>query len=72
MSMLKKILVAALLASAGLGMPGCEQALFPEDLPRTPFERYDRLRGVVRPSKRQNRFGGAQPAISERLQSESY
>lgn len=36
------VIVAALLAG------GCHKPLFPQDLPRTPYERYQMLRGEYR------------------------
>lgn len=50
-----------------LGLGGCEKPLFPEDLPRTQYERYDRLRGRYVPAQQTNRFGGTEPALRERL-----
>lgn len=55
--------VLALTAAAG----GCEKPLFPGNLPRTQFERYDRLRGNYAPAERFDRFGATQPALRERL-----
>lgn len=56
-------LLALPLALAG----GCEKPLFPKNLPRTPYERYQTLRGQQRPSSEENAFGGEQPALRERL-----
>lgn len=58
-------IVLALVALAGLA--GCEKPLFPDDLPRTQYERYDRLRGRYVPAQQSNRFGGTEPALRERL-----
>lgn len=52
-----------------LGAAGCEKPLFPEGLPRTQYERYDRLRGRYTPAEEPNRFGGTEPALRERLTS---
>lgn len=46
---------------------GCEKALFPANLPRTPYERYQQLHGLYRPSDEQNAYGGEQPALRDRL-----
>lgn len=54
------ILVAALSA-------GCQQSLFPEGLPRTQYERFDRLRGSYTPSERVGQYGDPVPALRERL-----
>jgi len=59
--------VLAFLVLVGLGAGGCEKALFPEELPRTQFERYDALRGRYIPAEKENRFGGSEPALRERL-----
>jgi len=45
----------------------CQQPLFPEDLPRTQFERYQTLRGEYRRSQEENAFGADQPPLRERL-----
>ena len=39
-----------LLLPLACGLLGCEQALFPSDMPRTQYERADRLRGRYIPS----------------------
>lgn len=59
------IMVVLIAAAAGFG--GCEKALFPENLPRTQYERYDRLRGRYVPKDQQNAYGGAEPALRPRL-----
>ncbi len=46
---------------------GCQKPLFPEDLPRTQYERYQTLRGKYRSAQEQNVYGGNQPALRERL-----
>jgi len=46
---------------------GCEKPLFPKDLARSPYERYEVLRGQQRPSTEENSFGGEEPALRERL-----
>jgi hypothetical protein len=53
------------LGAATLG--GCEKPLFPETMPRTQYERYDRLRGRYIPSQQMNVYGGSEPALRERL-----
>lgn len=64
-----KMMIAAVLMSAGLLMlGGCEKRLFVENLPRTQFERYDRLRGNYVPTEKRDQYGRYQPALRERLQ----
>ncbi|MCC7145211.1 MAG: hypothetical protein IT443_02060 [Phycisphaeraceae bacterium] len=62
-SWLRRILLLAMLAS----LAGCSKALFPEDLPRSQYERYSTLRGRERPKKETNAFGREMPALRERL-----
>ncbi len=61
-----KIKIAFLLLVFGL-IGGCEQALFPEGLARSPYERYQILRGQERQATETNAYGGDQPALRERL-----
>jgi hypothetical protein len=56
-----------MIAAAAPGLMGCEKALFPEDLPRTPYERYDRMRGRYVPPSQRDAVGGESPALRERL-----
>lgn len=61
-------LFAALIALALVGaLAGCEQQLFPENLPRNQYERYDRLRGRIIPNERFSPTGMPAPALRERL-----
>ncbi len=46
---------------------GCQKPLFPPNQPRTPYERYQRLRTQERPATRQNVHGEDEPALRERL-----
>lgn len=46
---------------------GCAKELFPEDTPRSPYERYQMLRGQDRPKTYTDVFGVERPAIRERL-----
>lgn len=64
MHRLRLILIAAVTA---LPLAACEKALFPENTPRTPFDRYAVLRGQSRPATRVNAFGVEEPALRERL-----
>lgn len=61
-------IVCALLMMAGvLCLGGCQKALFPDDEPRTQYERYDRLRGRYRPVEQRNAYGQIEPALRGRL-----
>jgi len=67
----RRRLTRAGLAVAALGAlgcaAGCAEPLFPDDLPRSPFERYMVLRGEERPAKQTSDFGRQQPALRQRL-----
>lgn len=65
----KPYVVAATLLWLGLALsvPGCEKPLFPETLPRSPYERYMTLRGQHRPMTEEGPTGQEQPALRERL-----
>lgn len=56
-------LIGAVMGAAG----GCEKPLFPANAPRTPYERYQVLRGQARRDTEQNAFGVEQPALRSRL-----
>lgn len=47
---------------------GCNKPLFPNDAPRTPYERYQALRGRQRPLYELDQLGNPQPALRERLE----
>lgn len=64
---LRRIVCAAALTAMALGTLGCQGALFPENEPRTQYERYDRLRGRYTPTERRNAFGQVEPALRDRL-----
>ena len=50
------------------GAAGCERPLFPETMPRTQYERYDKLRGQYSPRQEPRRRGGdPQPNLRQRL-----
>lgn len=46
---------------------GCEKPLFVKQAPRTPYERYQVLRGRERAATRQDVYGSEEPALRERL-----
>ena len=52
---------------AGLTLVGCANSPFPEGAPRTPYARYDALRGVERPAVTEDSFGREIPDLRARL-----
>lgn len=64
---MRRVVLKVLLLGLVVGIAGCEKPLFPRDLPRTQFERYDRLRGHYVPAEQINVYGGFEPALRERL-----
>lgn len=60
-------LAILLMLGAAVGVGGCEKPLFPDDMPRTQYERYDRLRSRYVPTEQVNAYGGSEPALRERL-----
>jgi len=46
---------------------GCEKPLFPENMPRTQYERYDRFHGRYVPAEKHNVYGGTEPDLRARL-----
>lgn len=65
---MKSILKTACLTLPLIMCCGCEDRLFVENLPRTQFERYDRLRGRIVPKEKRDVNGKFVPALRERLQ----
>jgi len=63
---IRLLAIVAMVASLWVA-GGCEKPLFPNDMPRTQYERYDRLRGRTVPAEQQNAYGGTEPALRERL-----
>lgn len=55
----------ALLALAMVA--GCQKPLFPENAPRTQFERFDTMRSGAAPTEEPDVFGTPQPALRARL-----
>lgn len=62
----RALLPLALLGGMAQG-GGCQKALFPDNTPRTQFERYDTLRGGAAPAEEPDVFGRPQPALRARL-----
>lgn len=52
---------------SGIGASGCQKALFPQDEPRTQFDRYDRSRDAYAPSYIEDEFGRQRPNLQGRL-----
>ena len=48
-------------------LSGCQDTLFPEDAPRSPFARYQTLRGSEAPMTETDPYGNDQPALRARL-----
>lgn len=46
---------------------GCHEPLFPDDVPRSPYERYSTLRGKDPTPTERNQYGIPQPALRKRL-----
>ena len=46
---------------------GCQKALFPQDAPRTQFDRYDRSRDAFAPPYIEDEFGRQRPNLQGRL-----
>jgi hypothetical protein len=61
------LMLSAMALSMMMMVGGCEKQLFPENVPRSPYARYDTLRGRHRSAQEQNAYGGTQPALRERL-----
>jgi hypothetical protein len=55
--------IAAAAALAG----GCNKPLFPENAPRTQFEKFDSMRSGASPTEEPDVFGTPQPALRARL-----
>ncbi|MFI4860688.1 MAG: hypothetical protein ACIAXF_08415 [Phycisphaerales bacterium JB063] len=50
-----------------LVLAGCQKSPFAADLPRTPYERYQLLRGDAPPAYELDTFGRRRPALRARL-----
>jgi len=48
-------------------MVGCQNRLFPEDTPRTPYERYQAFRGETVPADTEDPYGREVPNLRGRL-----
>lgn len=54
-------------ALALLACAGCAKPLFPENAPRTQFEKFDSMRSGAAPAEEPDVFGRPQPALRARL-----
>lgn len=63
----RALLSAAALCLTAAFLVGCEEPLFTSDLPRTQYERYDRLRGRYVPMEQMTARGHAEPSLRDRL-----
>jgi hypothetical protein len=61
--------VAMALGVTGAAMVaiGCAKPLFPENAPRTQFEKFDSMRSGAAPAEEPDIFGRPQPALRARL-----
>lgn len=61
--------VARALAVTGIAGSaiGCAKPLFPENAPRTQFEKFDSMRSGAAPAEEPDIFGRPQPALRARL-----
>jgi hypothetical protein len=67
MPQIKRLILTVMLGGLLTCIAGCEQVLFPEGLPRTQYERFDRMRGVYRPKETVGPTGNVQPDLRSRL-----
>lgn len=65
--MQSRLIRLVLLGACLAGMVGCQKPLFTQKNPRTPYERYQVLRGRGRMETMQNIYGVDQPALRDRL-----
>ena len=64
---MRRWICTIIVASASMGLSGCEKPLFPDHVGRTQYERYDRQRDRYVPAEQLNAYGGAEPALRARL-----
>jgi len=65
---MRRPLLAIVLAAVEVGCgTGCQEVLFPSDLPRNQFETHDRMRQRYVPLEEPDVFGNPQPALRARL-----
>ncbi|MEM1354043.1 MAG: hypothetical protein AAGH88_04080 [Planctomycetota bacterium] len=62
---MRSVLGVLILLSLGLG--ACTKSPFYNEYPRTPYERYQMLRGTDAPRYEYDTYGNRQPALRPRL-----
>ena len=62
-----RIAAPVALIGALCAAPGCQKPLFPENAPRTQFEKFDTMRSGAAPTEEPDVFGATQPALRARL-----
>ncbi len=60
-------IVAGLGVAIGLLLGGCQKPVFPEDQPRSQYERYNSLRGRDTATTQLDAFGRERPNLRERM-----
>lgn len=65
--MFRRTVHILLLVVMGWALLGCQQGLFPDDVPRTQYERFDKRRGVFRPEETTDPRGVPVPDLRARL-----
>jgi hypothetical protein len=63
----RAVLYSSVVLLASFALSGCETPLFPENLPRSPYERYMVLRGQDPDARSQNSHGIEQNNLRDRL-----
>ncbi|NBC10848.1 MAG: hypothetical protein GVY24_03820 [Planctomycetes bacterium] len=63
----RMLLAGVWLALGTLAAGGCADPLFPENMPRSPYDRYLALRGQSRPEVELDVNGREKPALRRRL-----
>ena len=65
---MKRRCITIACATAGvLAAAGCVKPLFPDNAPRTQFEKFDSMRSGAAPKEEPDVFGTPQPALRARL-----
>lgn len=62
-----RVAMAVAAIAAAVGPVGCAKPLFPENAPRTQFEKFDSMRSGAAPAEEPDIFGRPQPALRARL-----
>ncbi len=62
-----RVVTAMVVTGAAVAPLGCAKPLFPENAPRTQFEKFDSMRSGAAPAEEPDIFGRPQPALRARL-----